>query len=213
MVLVDPDYRKRGIGMQLLIESLQVLEGERTVKLDATPAGREIYLKLNFVDEYPLSRMLCSEVSAGKSLRSNMRNVTADDFSGILELDREVFGADRKDVLQWSWINAPQYAYVAEEKNKITGFCLGRPGHNYTHIGPVIAQDTAQAIQLVSAALRHCLRRPVIIDSPHHTPAWQAWLSSIGFVEQRPFIRMYKGGNYWPGLPERQFAILGPEFG
>eukprot|EP01031_Cornospumella_fuschlensis_P051237 gene51237-62648_t len=57
MVLVDPDFRRKGIGQQLLQEALQLLQAEETVKLDATPAGREVYLKLNFVDEYPLTRM------------------------------------------------------------------------------------------------------------------------------------------------------------
>ena len=213
MVLVDPVFRKMGIGRHLLNESLQILEAERTVKLDATPAGREIYLKLDFVDEYPLSRMLCMEISGEKLPPSKARTVRAEDFSRILEFDYRVFGADRKEVLEWSWKNSPTVAFITEDGNAITGFCFGRPGHNYTHIGPVIAKDIEQAIQLVSAALHCCLQHPVIIDSAHHSPAWMAWLSSIGFVEQRPFIRMYKGTNDWPGLPEKQFAILGPEFG
>src|SRR5436305_3142971 len=57
MVLVDPDYHRQGIGRQLLKEALQILHHEETIKLDATPAGREVYLKLNFVEEYRLSRM------------------------------------------------------------------------------------------------------------------------------------------------------------
>ncbi len=57
MVLVDPDCHRQGIGMQLLKEALQILHNEETIKLDATPAGREVYLKLNFVDEYHLARM------------------------------------------------------------------------------------------------------------------------------------------------------------
>src|SRR5258706_1653849 len=51
MVLVDPGRRRQGIGGQLLKESLDILKDERVVKLDATPEGRELYLKLNFVDE------------------------------------------------------------------------------------------------------------------------------------------------------------------
>ncbi|MGH2564748.1 MAG: GNAT family N-acetyltransferase, partial [Ginsengibacter sp.] len=50
MVLVDPAFRGRGTGMQLLDEALRVLQNEETIKLDATPAGRKLYLKLNFVD-------------------------------------------------------------------------------------------------------------------------------------------------------------------
>jgi ribosomal protein S18 acetylase RimI-like enzyme len=57
MLLVDPAFHRQGIGTQLLREALEILQKEETVKLDATPAGREVYLKLNFADEYPLSRM------------------------------------------------------------------------------------------------------------------------------------------------------------
>src|SRR6478672_1599886 len=58
MVLVDPEKKRQGIGTHLLREALHVLEHIDTVKLDATPAGREVYLKLGFVDEYMLSRMV-----------------------------------------------------------------------------------------------------------------------------------------------------------
>jgi hypothetical protein len=43
--------------------------------------------------------------------------------------------------------------------------------------------------------------------------AFHQWLISIGFTEQRELIRMYRGKNAYPGTPEKQFAILGPEFG
>src|SRR6267142_1280393 len=62
MVLVDPARQRQGIGGQLLQESLHILRNEKIVKLDATPEGRVVYLKLNFVDEYRLSRMHCSAV-------------------------------------------------------------------------------------------------------------------------------------------------------
>jgi len=39
------------------------------------------------------------------------------------------------------------------------------------------------------------------------------WLSSIGFIEQRHFIRMYKKENTLPGKTSNQYLICGPEFG
>src|SRR5690606_6327999 len=45
MVLVDPSHQRRGIGIQLLREALHVLGDEGTIKLDATPAGRTVYVQ------------------------------------------------------------------------------------------------------------------------------------------------------------------------
>lgn len=214
MVLVDPEKQRQGIGLGLLRESLQVLHPEETVKLDATPAGRGVYLKLNFTDEYRLSRMHMAEVSVAALPASvTARPVTAADLPALLDFDREVFGADRKPILEWLLNGGQQYAFLVNEKTRIRGYCFGRSGHNFTHIGPVISEDIDTAIQLVSAALRNCIGSQVVVDALHHTPEWIHGLTSIGFYEQRPLIRMFRGTNTWPGIPEKQFAILGPEFG
>ena len=212
MVLVDPGSRGQGIGMQLLHEALHILKNEETIKLDATPAGREIYLKLNFIDEYQISRM---------SLNSDVKNISATtarplqekDIKAIVNFDREIFGADRQGLLEWMLEGAPDIAYVIEDRNEILGYCLGRHGHDFAHIGPVVAREVNIAKELVAAALSNYAVRPLIVDAMHFNKEWLEWLSSIGFIEQRSFIRMYRGENKFPGVPEKQFAILGPEFG
>ncbi len=213
MVLVDPLRKKQGIGTQLLLEALKILHEEQTIKLDATPAGREVYLKLNFVDEYNLSRMNINTVSSHKLSASNARPIQPGDFPFLLQTDREVFGAGRKEVLEWIYKGAPQFAFVVKENEQIAGYCFGRKGHNFTHIGPVIAQNLDQVIQLVSAALHNCDGEPAIIDVKDDSIGFLRWLTSIGFSQQRQLIRMYRGSNAWQGIPAKQFAILGPEFG
>jgi GNAT superfamily N-acetyltransferase len=212
MVLVDPDYRRQGIGKQLLLEALDILQDEETVKLDASPNGRELYLKLNFVDEYPLSRMSIIVDAAGMG-SSAVRPFQKKDFAALSAFDRKIFGADRRPLLQWMLAAAPTYAYVMEVKNDIHGYCLGRQGYNSIHIGPVIANNMDIAKSLVAAILPDCVGREVILDVLHFDAGWMAWLAAIGFAEQRLFIRMYRGTNAFHALPEKQFAILGPEFG
>ena len=60
MVLVDPEYRKQGIGTQLLKKTVEYLDEEniRSMKLDATPQGKPIYTKLGFVEEYEIERWI-----------------------------------------------------------------------------------------------------------------------------------------------------------
>lgn len=212
MVLVDPAWQGQGIGMQLLKEALQILHNQETIRLDATPAGREVYLKFDFADEYSLSRMVT--IAAAEKLKgSAARPIRTNDLAALVEFDREIFGADRHALLEWILEGAPQYAFMREVKNEIQGYCLGRHGHSFTHIGPVIAKNPCIAKNLVSAALNNCIGTPVILDVLHFNAEWIEWLTSIGFTEQRPFIRMYRGPNRFPGIREKQFAILGPEFG
>lgn len=212
MVLVNPTHRRAGIGTNLLHEALQILKDKETVRLDATPSGREVYSRLGFVDEYPLRRMQCDSVKHERLHRSEVFSMHENDLFLLKSFDNKIFGADRINLLNHLFERAPYLAYVIKENDQLMGFCLGRNGHNYTHIGPVVADSVDQAISLVTAALRK-IHKPVIIDIPCHSEKWNEWISLIGFTEQRTFMRMYRGSNKFPGVPENQFAITGPEFG
>ena len=102
MVLVHPDFRRRGVGTRLLTEAIRHLREERSircVKLDATPEGRPLYESLGFQSEWGLKRWWqapgfgeAREVSEGR------RSISLDE--GSIRLDREVFGADRGKLLE-----------------------------------------------------------------------------------------------------------------
>lgn len=213
MVLVDPSRRGEGIGRRLLEEALELVADVATVKLDATPAGRKIYVKLGFTDEYPISRMELGAIPFERLPESRARPLAQEDMFSVTDFDRDVFGANRSGLLKAIVKRTSDYSFVYYQGDEIRAYCLGRLGYRFTHIGPVVATDFESARHVVSAALRNCQGMPVIIDALHHATEWRAWLSELGFVEQRPLIRMYRGENRWPGLPQKQFAILGPEFG
>ena len=214
MVLVEPGMRGQGIGTQLLREALNVLQDESSIRLDATPAGQPVYRKLGFVDEYGLSRMETVVNPAALPTGYNAaRPMTEADLSQVCAMDAAIFGADRSAVLAWLLAGAPELAWVLQRTGGIAGYTFGRHGFNFVHVGPVVAEETTAAQQLVTACLRQRVGQPLILDAPQHTLEWKSWLEAVGFTEQRPFIRMYLGANLHPGLPEKQFAILGPEFG
>src|SRR5207253_338766 len=66
MVLVDPEFRRRGVATALMGAALDHLRrrGVTTVKLDATPAGRSVYERLGFEPE-SLLRRWAGEAPAG----------------------------------------------------------------------------------------------------------------------------------------------------
>jgi ribosomal protein S18 acetylase RimI-like enzyme len=211
MMLVDPACRRQGIGTRLMERAIETLAGVESIRLDATPVGREVYLQLGFVDEYGLQRMRIAADRPNSAMTA--RPMRMADLQSLLETDEEIFGAPRPRLFQWLFHQRPEYAWVVAEADRILGFCLGRSGHDFEHLGPVIAPDAEIAAQLVAACLQAQCGKAVGIDVMQGGSAWIARLESMGFAQQRPFIRMRRGENRFPGVPEKQYGILGPEFG
>lgn len=213
MVLVDPTFRRQGLGTRLLQMAMEHLADCETIKLDATPAGREVYLPLGFRDEYGLMRM---EMVVGAGFAAPAVDVAPlgeRDLPAVLEFDAEVFGADRSRILRTYLAEAPGLAHVCREDGAVQGYCFGRNGHTYDQVGPIVATRHEVAQALLSTALQPFPGRRFLVDAAVHTGPWTDWLKELGFREQRPYTRMYKGPNRYPGRPELQYAFLGPELG
>lgn len=215
MLLVDPEFRGTGIGTRLLEEACGILSDVETVRLDATPAGKLVYDKAGFRDEYRLVRMKAATPVVEPAIEglTQVRAIEASDWARLLAWDRLVFGADREIILRRLFRGAPEYALLAESDGGIRGFLLGRHGFIAEHLGPLVALDEPAARALVSAGIGRSGGRLLMIDAPRHTAEWNRWLESRGFREERPFIRMFRGANSSPGVPGNVFAIAGPELG
>jgi GNAT superfamily N-acetyltransferase len=222
MVLVDPPHRGKGLGTRLLNEALTII-GEATIaRLDATPAGRAAYVPLGFREEYPLQRMErpatvgLSAVARGTQLSFgetdlHVRRMSDADFADIAKYDRDVFGADRRVLLEMCRREAPEYAW-AIGNGRLDGYLFGRHGYSFEQIGPLVARDEPTARVLAAACLSAHPNRSFIIDTPLRA-SWVEWLESDGFTLQRPFTRMHRGGRPPRERAHQIFAIAGPEFG
>ena len=213
MILVDPESRGWGVGTRIMEEVLGRVAGLALVGLDATPGGRPVYLKLGFRDARPLARL---ETRVGTSLGDHARGarpLAAADLPAVLDWDRRAFGADRAAVLRWLFGQAPEYAWCVESGAGLAGYCLGRHGYNAEHVGPLVARGAETARDLLTACLGPHAGRRFYLDAPRDEPAWLAVLAGLGFAEQRPFTRMYRGDGTAPGRPREVFAVVGPEFG
>lgn len=60
MVLVDKEYRGQGVSKSLLTKIFKKLEFCKSVKLDATLQGQQVYKKFDFQEEYFIARMASS---------------------------------------------------------------------------------------------------------------------------------------------------------
>ncbi len=213
MVLVDPALRRRGIATQLMEAGLEQLAGCETVKLDATPAGRAVYLKLGFTDEYELNRLAIASVPPLPEPGKRVRPMTEADLPAVIDLDARIFGVPRGELLPRLRAMAPEYAWVAEGGAGLDGFIMGRHGASWEYAGPVSATDEETAWTLLRALLSGLRGRGAILDVPARQVAWQNRVKSLGFAEQRILTRMAKGANRFSGQLNSVFAIAGPEFG
>ena len=205
MMLVDPQRRGEGIGAQLMNQALHALDGAPCIGLDATPAGQRLYRHFDFASAYPLARYKSAAASAPMS--GTARPMTESDLPAVFRRDREVFGADRSRLLASLFQRSPECAWIAGD-----GYSFGRPGYLYHQLGPVVAPDRDTARALVSHCCSAVLGRRLAIDPPQLDPQWLEWLKSVGFEEERPFVRMFRRGDTPPGDLARQYAITGPEF-
>ena len=216
MVLVDPACRRRGVGTALLHAAIDYAAPLGPVRLDATPLGKQLYDTLGFRDEYTLARMERQAVRQAAPVQGEAGEVqplAADRLSAVIAYDAPVFGAPRPAILVALAANRPEYAYLQLTDERVTGYCLGRAGSRFDQIGPIVADDEAGARSVLLAALGHSRGSAVIVDALAGHTGWMEFLHSLGFVEQRPFIRMCLGELRHPGEPARQYAIAGPEIG
>jgi GNAT superfamily N-acetyltransferase len=217
MVLVDPDAQGQGLGASLLKFSLDALD-DLPVRLDATPAGYPLYLKQGFAEESGLQRMervMESPRGGGPPPPAGpgIQRMTRTDLAEIAAMDLHAFGAPRIALLEWMLDGAPQHAWIARRNGQLAGYLFGRHGFEFMHLGPIVADDAAVAVQLTAACLSRDTDRAIIIDAACHDDRWLQFLQQSGFREQRPFIRMHRGGVPPFGELRHQFAMLGPEFG
>ena len=215
MMLVDRDYRGRGISKLLLLDAIDKLKKCNSIKLDATPAGRPVYLKLGFIDEYTLYRMTNPSVSkiflSDDLVETNPAG--PGDIPEIAGFDKKVFGADRTELIKRLYETCPELAWVIKENRRVAGFCLGRRGQNFTQIGPVYALSAKGAKALIRSAINQITGQAVVVDIPAERSETERWLEACGFISQRPFERMYLSNNPHPGTVESQYLISGPELG
>lgn len=217
MMLVDKAFRGMGVSKLLLGNILEKLSSYKSIKLDATPAGREIYKKFGFRDEYLIIRMTSSSAHNYFPIIDNrsdfVESIRSEHTKKIIKFDEVVFGANRISLIKHLIKEYPRAALVLRSENNIVAFALGRNGHKYHHIGPVIAETIDDAKILISKALKDLGDQPVAVDVLNDKNELINWLQSIGFTKQREFVRMYKNENCFAGIINKYYLISGPELG
>jgi predicted N-acetyltransferase YhbS len=212
MLLVEGARRGTGIGKSLLVRCVETLEaqGARSVRLDATAAGRPLYESLGFRVDYSLHRY--DGIASNSGTDDSIHEGHPEDLPRIAEIDRVATATDRRALLdRLVHDNALEYVVAGLLGGPIRGFALWRPGSSAHQVGPCIAErDAGKA--LLDEACKRLAGRPVIVDIPTHHGDAVAWAVDIGLVPRREFWRMTRGEAVVED-PVRLWASSGPEMG
>jgi GNAT superfamily N-acetyltransferase len=210
MVIVEPALRGKGIGTTLLKRAIDHLDSRKvsSMNLDATPQGRPLYEKFGFVREYNIERWMlkrpANEPAAGKA---------SEKLEEVLRLDRDVFGADRSELLRSLAESAPEFNLVARDDAGIAGYTFGRRGSRADQLGPWMARHEDVGAILLDEFLRRSSRELIFVDCVGPNTWAIPLVKERGFELSRPLTRMFRGTNKYAGRPELLCGSLGPEFG
>jgi GNAT superfamily N-acetyltransferase len=204
MVLVHPQWRRQGLATRLLEAAIAELsDGNLTPMLDATPAGANVYRPLGFQDVERISRWRGAGRRRGREVPTSTVDLTR-----IGALDLAAFGADRGAVLA-NLAARPDCVFRACLAD---AFLLSRAGRTATQIGPIVASDEDDAVELLDWAI-DTIEGPLLVDVPDRNHLMRRRLEDCGFAVERPFIRMAQGRNAGFGNGAHIRAIAGPELG
>jgi len=206
MVLVDPEFRNRGLARRLMEHCLEWLAARqiRQIKLDASDMGFPLYEKLGFHTERTTERWAASGNSGPKLLNSHLP------VDPISSLDRECFGVDRSRLFQRLLDAFPTQGMWREDE----GFALGRPGSNAYFLGPCSAQNPDSARRLIQSLMEHIGGSQFFWDLFPDNDAVVNLARELGFERKRTLIRMFlHPQSTIPGRPECVFAGAGFEYG
>jgi GNAT superfamily N-acetyltransferase len=215
MVLIAGYYRRQGLGTKLMRRCLDDLTAKGFVPvLDATPAGRDVYLNLGFEDSFGYKRLLLSDRKVVPALEHDIAVEAISDsaWRELCAYDAAIFGADRGSVLARLRGRLPEAEFCVWRGGHIVGFLLGRMGRRAAQLGPLVAESCEIACALLAQALE-TVSTPVYIDFIDDKPLTARFLATAGFVAERPLTRMLLKRNVAFQDVAQSYAVAGPEFG
>ena len=206
LVLVTARKRRRGLARRLMETCIAAAERAGvTPWLDATPAGATVYAPMGFHPAQTLQRFRRRRDEPA-STRMAAGELATGTLADLLDRDRHAIGFDRSALLSALSGRGDSHLYVHG-----SAVCLVRQGRKARQIGPLFADNAADATALLDGIVTH-------EDGPHiidvidgNNDVIQALIQS-GWINERPFQRMRFGA---PPADERRVAVAvaGPEFG
>ncbi len=189
-IIVDPEFRKKGIGSSIVNHLLGYLKniGFETISLIATDLGYPVYEKAGFREQTEYVFFEKKEPLKDYYRSKNVVQYTSINAEDIFSLDKTVTGEDRRILLNDKLENS----YVYKKNGNLMGFYLPELGD-----GLIIADNEEAGIELMR--LRYSIINKGVL--PIDNIEGIRFLKENGFLEIKRAKRMIlgKGFSWQPG--------------
>ena len=142
-LIVHPEARGKGVGAALLNHGVSVLKagGVETIYLDGVLSAVDLYERNGFrkiCRSWRYSGHLTGEASP------HVRRMVVNDLAQVSTLDLHAFGEDRSFYLKRRLELFPKLSFVMVDRERITGYILGREGVNWLSAGPWVVSESVE---------------------------------------------------------------------
>ena len=222
LLIVNPEYRGKGIGTILTKNAVNYLQktGKVTIRLEAAEKAIPLYRRLGFKEEFislRLSKQL-EQNEKGKGKRNNGINIfpiLEGDIENLAQFDSKYFGANRTRVLQSLYRDQPQHCFMAIGRQKTLGYVMSRKISNGHWIGPLVCENPKAAEKLLHTCMEAIPKRKteLRLGMPILNKNGIKLMKKVGFQQKSKSIRMVWGKHIHEGNVAGIYGIAGPEKG
>ncbi|MDP3257514.1 MAG: GNAT family N-acetyltransferase [Bosea sp. (in: a-proteobacteria)] len=213
MVITSPRLQAQGAGRELM-EMIFAQTGSRDLRLTSTKAGYRLYRSLGFE---PIGRIFQHQ---GKALPPHgpvaaapgLRQVVPGDLDALAALDASAYGADRRQAIAAALLLA-SVGTLVERDGAVVGFALCRPFGRGHVVGPIVAEDDAMAIALLTPHVEAHQGAFLRVDTAQEQGAFGAFLESCGLTIFDTVTPMIRGRAHGPSGCARIYGLVNQALG
>jgi GNAT superfamily N-acetyltransferase len=195
LVITTPRAQAQGAGRWLMDQVMERCKG-RNLSLNSTKAAYPLYLSLGFNKEAIvfLHRGKVSDLPAVAPTGGTLAELPAARVGEIAACDTQAFGADRSRVL--AQLSEKSVTCVLQRNGESVGYAMRRPFGGLQVIGPIVASNDEDAIQLAAWHLRAMKGRSVRIDTREEAGPFAELLTQCGLAVAETAITMSRGRRF-----------------
>ena len=212
--IVSPHHRRQGLARELWHHlKNQTHQNPVTYGLISTEEGLPFYQSLGFQKQravYKFTR------SCGKDLKLSENQfplvpISNDDLETLAILDAKGFGVSREKLIKSKLQNHLKAYKLISAQSEVTGFAIAINEGGWLCIGPVVAANSDQALDLIIGCSEGS-PNPVRLDLTSDDKHLHQELIQRGFqLEREPPVMSF--GDQLPQWSSQYFAIAAQAFG